>query len=166
MPADVDLNNLHSHLGFYMFDDGGMKALAAAVVWLGCIAISTTESVESLRHPRMLSLVTGLLQLPTLHKTQAPDEVSGMIQRIIKQNVDSKKLPVSSFEWAGILERLGSANITLADAVAQYNANPEVCAHGSLDPCQLWEHFAFNPSKLIGWVFFQWLTVISFEQFF
>lgn len=138
MPSNVDLNQVGSHLGFYMFDDGGMKALAAAVALLGCIAIATTESVETLRHPRMLSLVMSLLQIPTLHKTQASDEVNGMIQRIIKQNVDSKKLPVSSFEWAGILEKLGSEHVSLADAVARYNDNPEVCAHGSLnDPCQI-----------------------------
>ena len=88
------------------------------------------ESAESLRHPRFVQLVKGLLGLPTLFKKQADDVVSGTIQRIIKQNIDAKKLPVSSFEWAGILSRLGEeANV--ADCVKMYNNTPEVVAHGS-----------------------------------
>ena len=136
LPADKDLENLDSEYGLLMFDDGGQKGLAAAIVWIGCIYLLASETADNLRHPRMTSLVMSLLQIPSLHKSQAPDEVSGMLQRIIKQNVDAKTLPVSSFEWAGILQRLGPDTISLSDAIQKYNNNPEVCAHGSFEPCQ------------------------------
>lgn len=132
LPPGVDLKNVDSEYGLYMFDDGGQKALAAALVLLGCLHLAGTEPIESLRHPHVTGLVKGLLQIPTLHKSQASDEVSQMLQRIVKQNVDAKKLPVSSFEWCGILERLGEESIgSISEAVQKYNAIPEICAHGS-----------------------------------
>ena len=127
---DMNVDDVKSEFAFFLFDDGGMKALAAALVWTGCVYVVGQESAESLRHPRFVQLVKGLLGLPTLFKKQADDVVSGTIQRIIKQNIDAKKLPVSSFEWAGILSRLGEeANV--ADCVKMYNNTPEVVAHGS-----------------------------------
>lgn len=130
-PEDVDTSA--SSYAVFRFDDGGMKALAAGVVWVGLVHTLGSETTSDLRHHRMTSLVSGLLSMPTLFKSQAPDEVQGMIARIIKQNVDAKKLPVSSFEWCGgILEKLGPSTITVAEAVQRYNQMPEVCAHGSI----------------------------------
>ncbi|CAK9040042.1 unnamed protein product [Durusdinium trenchii] len=133
LPPGVDLKNVDSEYGLYMFDDGGQKALAAALVLLGCLHLAGTEPIESLRHPHVTGLVKGLLQIPTLHKSQASDEVSQMLQRIVKQNVDAKKLPVSSFEWCGILERLGEESIgSISEAVQKYNEANDRSASGSL----------------------------------
>ena len=93
------------------------------------------EAIEELRHPKVVALVHSLLGIPSMFKRQAPDVAQGMIQRIIKQNVGAKKLPVSSFEWAGILESLGGKSrskpdLGVTEAIAMYNACPEVRAHG------------------------------------
>ena len=55
-----------------------------------------------------------------------------MIKRIIKQNVDAKKLAVSSYEWFRILSRLvqDGEKVSAQDAIAIYNNTPEVSAHG------------------------------------
>ena len=132
LPAGADMKKVKSEYGLFMFDDGGQKALAAALVFLGCVHLAKIEPVESLRHFRTTALVRSLLQIPTWFKSQAADEVSQMLQRVVKQNVDAKKLPVSSFEWSGILERLGEDTITVNDAIQKYNCSPEVCAHGSV----------------------------------
>ena len=89
------------------------------------------EAIEELRRPKVVALVHSLLGIPPMFKNVA----QGMIQRIIKQNVDAKKLPVSSFEWAGILESLGGKSrskpdLGVTEAIATYNACPEVRAHG------------------------------------
>ena len=63
-----------------------------------------------------------------------------MVQRIIKQNVDSKKLGVSSFEWAQILRGFGKKQgMTVSDAVQMYNTSPEVNAHTSTGSKDRWE---------------------------
>jgi len=55
-----------------------------------------------------------------------------MIRRIIKQIIDAKKLPVSSFEWSQILRKMhgDGAKLTIQEAITMYNANPQVSAYG------------------------------------
>lgn len=116
--------------GTLLFDDGGMRGLAAALCWMGLTYRCVKEPVEKLRHPSVRELVSSLLSLPTLRKSQADDPGRAMVQRIIKQNVDAKKLPVSSFEWSQILRSMGN-KVTVMDAIKIYNDSPEVHAHGS-----------------------------------
>lgn len=119
-------------LGELMFDDGGMRGVAAAVVWLGLVYKCSTEKTEDLTHPRVLSLARSLMQVPTMRKTQTGDMATEQIRRIIRQNVESKKLPVSSFEWAEILRCMNKQGrpITVNEAIDLYNTSPEVAAHG------------------------------------
>ena len=125
----MEVDELESEFGLYSFDDGGTKGLAAGLVWVGCVFVLGTEPPEALRHPKLVALVKNLLQIPTLYKTQYADPLESTIRRIVSQNVDAKKLPVSSFEWSEVLLRLGD-NITASDAIRQYNSSPEVVAHG------------------------------------
>ena len=115
------------------FDDGGMKTLAAAVVWVGLVYYVMTLKDEELLHQSIVELARQLLQIPTYYKTQG-DESMDMIRRIIKQNVDAKKQAVSSYEWSMILTKLtaksSKASLSLQDAIDLYNNNPEVSAHG------------------------------------
>eukprot|EP00438_Fugacium_kawagutii_P020691 Skav232340 [mRNA] locus=scaffold1704:535693:541139:- [translate_table: standard] len=117
------------------FDDGGMRGLAAALVWSGLVYYVTTLKDDEIKHPSVIELARGLLTIPTFYKTQG-DESSAMIRRIIKQNVDAKKQTVSSYEWSMILQSLVTSGkspkpISLQDAIEMYNSNPEVFAHGS-----------------------------------
>ena len=117
-------------------DDGGMKCLAAALVWVGLAFVLVKEPEAELRKPGVVALTSSLLKLMTFRKQQPINPAHGMIQRIIKQNVDAKKLPISSFEWANILGSLQSANdmqeFGVSDAIAIYNASPEVHAAATL----------------------------------
>ena len=124
LEADED-----DYTGSLYFDDGGMRGLSAAVCWIGLTYRCTREPAEELRHPSLKQLVSSLLCLPSIHKTQTNDPAMAMVQRIIKQNVDAKKLPVSSFEWSQILSKIAK-NVSVADAIKLYNNAPEVHAHG------------------------------------
>ena len=132
----MELDQIQSEFALYLFDDGGMKAIGAALTWVGCVYALGTESEESLRHPRMVNLVKDLLRIPTLCKIQEGDPLTLSIRRIVSQNIDAKKLPVSSFEWSEVLLRLGDssgaaeASSCAAEAIRRYNSMPEVVAHG------------------------------------
>lgn len=80
------------------------------------------------------SLARSLLEIPTFVRSDAADEASSMIRRIVKQNVDAKKLPISSYEWSLMLQKIvkdgGHGNVSLQEIIELYNANPEVLAHG------------------------------------
>lgn len=121
-------------LNHLCFDDGGMRGLAGALVWAGLLYHVMALDEGELKHPSLAELARSLLAIPTFYKSQG-DESSAMIRRIIKQNVDSKKQAVSSYEWSMILSNMpkpkGSQGISLQDAIEMYNSNPEVCAHGS-----------------------------------
>ena len=121
------------HIGEFGFDDGGMRGLACAVCWIGLVYRVSKEKAEDLHQPQFVSLVRQLLQLPTMRKTQSGDPVMEQIQRIIRRNVESKKMAISSFEWAEILRNMNKSNtktISVADAIDLYNNSPEVTAHG------------------------------------
>ena len=77
----------------------------------------------------MVNLVKDLLRIPTLCKTQDSDPLTSSIRRIVSQNIDAKKLAVSSFEWSEILLRLDDSSCA-AEAIRRYNSMPEVIAHG------------------------------------
>ena len=130
MRSDGHWDDTGGNEGTLQFDDGGMRGLAAAVCWVGLAYRCVKEPVEKLRHPSVRELVSSLLCLPTLRRSQADDPAMQMVQRIIKQNVDSKKLPVSSFEWSRILSKMGK-RVTAQEAIQLYNSAPEVHAHGS-----------------------------------
>ncbi|CAK9060121.1 Uncharacterized protein SCF082_LOCUS31722 [Durusdinium trenchii] len=122
---DMDLDHVSSEFALYLFDDGGMKAIGAALAWVGCVYALGAESEESLRHPRLVSLVRDLLHIPTLCKMQDDDPLTSSIRRIASQNIDAKKLPVSSFEWSEVLLRVSEASCA-AEAIRRYNSMPEV----------------------------------------
>ena len=131
LPPDLS-TELHHVQNVLYFDDGGMRGLACALVWCGLIHHAMTFKDEDLAHPSMVELARNLLSLPTFHRAQT-DEATAMIKRIIKQNSDAKKLPVSSYEWSVILKNLCADKtkaLTVQEAMDMYNSNPEVCAHG------------------------------------
>ncbi|CAK9093103.1 Uncharacterized protein SCF082_LOCUS43797 [Durusdinium trenchii] len=118
--------------GQLRFDDGGMRGLACGLCWCGLVHFVASLPEDVCAHPSVVELARSLLHLPTCFKSAASDESSNMIKRIIRQNVDSKKLPVSSFEWSQILASLrkNGKQLSVAEAIDLYNANPEVQAHG------------------------------------
>ena len=136
----VDGSGDAGELASLMFDDGGVRGLAAAVVWVALVYRGGKEPPEDLRHAGVKSLVKSLFSIPTFYRTQTDDPGMAMVQRIIKQNVDSKKLGVSSFEWAQILRGFSKkGGMTVTDAVQLYNNSPEVNAHTSTGSKDRWE---------------------------
>lgn len=119
-------------MGELKFDDGGMRGLAASLCWVGLVYRCSREDDADLAHPMVSTLVRSLLKLPTIRKSQGSDLATEQIRRIIRQNVESKKMAISSFEWAEILRgmnKLGRA-ITVQEAIDLYNSSPEINAHG------------------------------------
>ena len=128
---DDEADDSDYHQAQLRFDDGGMRGLACALCWCGLVYhVSGLKEKVFVCQP-VIDLVKSLLSLPSIHKTQG-DSATAMIRRIIKQNVDSKKMAVSSFEWSQILSsmRKDGQHLSVADAIEMYNANPEVHAHG------------------------------------
>lgn len=119
-------------VGELQFDDGGMRGLAAFVCWMGLVYRCSKENVEELTKPGAVSLARQLLQLPTMRKTQGTDMAYEQIKRIIRQNVESKKMAISSFEWSEILRGMNKhgRKISVAEALELYNNSPEITAHG------------------------------------
>lgn len=130
-PEDEQDDSEH-HQGMFKFDDGGMRALACAVCWCGLIHHCRTLPLEQLTDPGVAALARSLLQIPSFFRSGPSDPCQAMIKRIIKQNVDAKKLAVSSYEWFRILSRLvqDGEKVSAQDAIAIYNNTPEVSAHG------------------------------------
>lgn len=134
MPAEDLGADLDWRQNLLHFDDGGMRGLACAVVWCALLHHGMTLQDDELTNPSMADLARSLLTIPTFSRSHADDEAADMIRRIIKQNVDSKKMAVSSYEWSQILKSMGSGKakaLTVADAIELYNCNPEIAAHGS-----------------------------------
>ena len=122
------------HQAQFRFDDGGMRGLAAALCWCGIVYFASTLKDDELcgGSRGIPDLARSLLDIPTYYRTPGPDPTRSMIARIIRQNVESKKLAVSSWEWAQILQSLSNdgQKMSVDDAVELYNMNPEVAAHG------------------------------------
>ena len=112
------------------FDDGGMRGLAGALCWCGLVY--HVAAMPELSSASVLELAKGLLHIPTYHKRQDGDHAATMIGRIIRQNVNSKVLSVSSYEWSQILKSVAKTGegITLNSAIEMYNGSAEVAAHG------------------------------------
>ena len=124
----------------FQFDDGGMKALAGALCWVGLVYF-VGASLKPEDVPSVAALARDLLTLPTFCKSAASDDASSMIARIIRQNVQAKKLAVSSYEWAMILDKMNKdskTKMTVAQAIEQYNSHPEVSAHGGSSAKDCW----------------------------
>ena len=119
------------HQATFRYDDGGMRALACGVVWCGLVYHCNILPKDELAKPQVVELARRLLCMPCFFKHQG-DEASAMIRRIIKQNIDAKKLPISSFEWSQILRKMqgDGEKMTVQEAINMYNANPQVSAHG------------------------------------
>ena len=132
--TDDDLGDDSQYHGSqFHFEDGGMRGLAGGLVWCGLLYFCADLPDQDLCTPGVKDLVRSLLSIPTFFKRPGEDPARSMIQRIIRQNVESKKLAVSSFEWSQILSSLTASGekITVQDAIDLYNQSPEVVAHGS-----------------------------------
>ena len=103
------------------FNDGSQKTLAAFIAWVSlCIASELPGTdMADFTHPSVLSLVGSLLRMDTVLKASVSqgDEIDSAISRIVKQNVDSKVLPISALTWASVLASLGDG-ISLDQAVS------------------------------------------------
>ena len=138
MPVDDDTQmetgegEVDWRVGEFQFDDGGMRGLAAAICWIGLVYRCSKENSQDLSQPGVINLARSLMNLPTMRKTQTNDVATEQIRRIISQNVESKKLAISSLEWAEILRGMKKQgrHMSLQDAIQLYNNNPEITAHG------------------------------------
>lgn len=131
LPED-ELDKSEYHQAQLRFDDGGMRGLAAALCWCGLIYHVGAMPPTDFAIPSVLELARGLLHIPTYFKARGQDDAAAMISRIIKQNVNSKVLSVSSYEWSQILQSMAKAgeSITVNEAIEMYNGSAEVAAHG------------------------------------
>ena len=131
LPED-ELDRSDYHQAQLRFDDGGMRGLAAALCWCGLIYHVGAMPPTDFAVPSVLELARGLLNIPTYYKVQAQDHAAAMISRIIKQNVNSKVLSVSSYEWSQILQSMAKAgeSITVIEAIEMYNSSAGIAAHG------------------------------------
>ena len=136
LDGDTDISEGAEQLGVLKIDDGGMKCLAGALVWTALVSVFVKEPEDELRKPGVVALASSLLKIMTFRKKEAETPALGMVARITKQNVDAKKLPISSFEWAGILRSMRKADdmkdFGVAEAIEMYNSHPEVRAHGDV----------------------------------
>lgn len=118
-------------IGCLYFSDGSQKSLAGFMVWIAlCLAFQSCEvDALELENSHLVALVSSLLRIRTVLRgsTGVGDEVDNAISRIVKQNVDSKVMPVSSLAWAAILSTLGEG-VSFDQAIAKYNSHPEVQA--------------------------------------
>lgn len=131
-------DHLDSQIGVLWIDDGCHKALAAFINLLGLLAIASSFSDESLQNSNVKALLESLLRIPSVLKVVPEDDtsaVSGQIGRIIKQNADAQVQPVSSFDWALMLQGLqkSDASLTYTAALALYNEHPLVKAYETSD---------------------------------
>ena len=95
--------NLEPHVQEFRFDDGGMKGLAAGLIWCGLVYFVGNLDDSVVCHGGVKELAMSLLSIPTYYRRPGQDPAHAMIGRIIRQNVEAKKMAVSSFEWSQIL---------------------------------------------------------------
>ena len=128
----ADGANLEPHVQEFRFDDGGMKGLAAALCWCGLVYFVSNLDDSVVCHGGVKELAMSLLSIPTYYRRPGQDSAHAMIGRIIRQNVEAKKMAVSSFEWSQILGKMAKEGekITVQEAIEIYNGNPEVVSHG------------------------------------
>ena len=128
----ADGANLEPHVQEFRFDDGGMKGLAAALCWCGLVYFVSNLDDSVVCHGGVKELAMSLLSVPTYYKRPGQDPAHAMIGRIIRQNVQAKKMAVSSFEWSQILGKMAKEGekITVQEAIEIYNGNPGVVSHG------------------------------------
>lgn len=155
MPPDDSMEDSDYVQNTIFFDDGGMRGLACALVWCGLIHHAMSLKDEDLTNPSMAELARSMLAIPIFHRSNAADESTAMIRRIIKQNVEAKKQAVSSYEWSLILKSLGSGSnkgkeLTVQAALEMYNSNPEVAAHGTAKDCLLSVAFSWVTWKPVS----------------
>lgn len=133
LSSDTDMDDDSPRALEFFFDDGGMRGLAAGLVWCGLVYFGMSLEDAVICEPGVADLARSLLKIPTYYKRPGPDPAHAMIGRIIRQNVGAKKMSVSSFEWAQILASMAEdgEKITVSQAIEIYNCNPEVAAHGS-----------------------------------
>ena len=95
---------------------------------LGLTALLDVAKPADWEHTQVANLVESIMGIPTIFKHAASEsEVDATISRIVKQDLNSKVLPVSSWQWANLLSSLSSAHGTsFKDAIDLYNDHPAV----------------------------------------
>ena len=110
--------------------------LAAAVVWVALLLVWRKHPSESLDHELVQALVCSLMRIST--SIRASDvkgtPVQAAISRIVKQNINSKVQPITSFGWAGILRDLLGDSAGFEECLAAYDNHQEVLAHDRSEP--------------------------------
>ena len=134
--VDTDEESPLGHAGLLKYDDGGARGLAACLCWLALVTLNEQGEVseDELKLASNIAMIRSLLCMPAMYKQAEEDPTASMIKRIVKQNVDSKKLPVSSYEWSCILRRLQDSeggSVSMSKAIDFYNNCAEVRAHGT-----------------------------------
>lgn len=133
MPRDAAAVNRENVWGALLIMDGGMRLLGAYMVWLAlCVCAADDLSID-MDDPGCVELVTSLLHIPTYLAPPEGSALQSAVGMIARQNVAAKQATVSSFQWAGVLRQLtGGTSASLAEAVALYNAHPDVVARRTL----------------------------------
>ena len=125
--SSVDANQCA--VGTLFFADGSQKMLAAFSTWLGVLSL-WEDHRDALQVPEVQSMLASFLAIPTCVKGSIDNSntLEAAIGRIVKQNIDAKVLPVSSFQWSSVLRSLGQ-DVKLDQALQLHNAHPDVMAH-------------------------------------
>ena len=109
--------------------------LAAAVVWVALLLCWRKHPRDNLSHELVQALVCSLMRIHTI--VRASDvkgtPVQAAISRIVKQNINSKVQPITSFGWAGILRDLLGGSAGFEECLSTYNDHPEVQAHDRVE---------------------------------
>ena len=138
LPENLDLDKTGlRQVALLQFDEGGQKTLAGLINWLGLLAIMDKFEDEDFRAPGVQTLINSLLNIATIFKAGGhEDPVDSMIGRVVKQNQDAKVQPISSFQWAVLLQKMfeagspGDPKLTMETALQRYNTHPAVMAQG------------------------------------
>ncbi|CAE7238938.1 unnamed protein product [Symbiodinium sp. CCMP2592] len=131
MPSSTDatVDSSNRAVGTLLYGDGSQKMLAAFTAWIGLLSLWESEP-NVFDNDQVQGLIASFLSIPTCTKSsvESNDSLTATIGRIVKQNIDSKVLPVSSFQWNSILRSL-KVEVKLDVALRVYNSHPDVVAH-------------------------------------
>lgn len=119
-------------LSFFHIQDGNAKALAAFMVWAVLCEIIKENSDESIFDEDAAVLINSLASINTLLEDPSKSVSDSIITSIARQNQAARVSPVTSYQWACILQQLGE-HLTFGQAMERYYQHPEVAMSMKID---------------------------------